>query len=221
MLKFSAASGIGLSISGSMNLVTRSSDGWPVINMLMSYHPVSGLYHVELKQPVFVDSSAADLAKMLCTVRNRWPAWFLVQRDDIATSPIDSSPVYSPQLVAMMGSHPLPPSRSGCLEALLGSYSCNPINPARQEGFAVNFVNVHDLTASLIEFNQPATASRIGKTSNRVLWTRFRLGGSTFRAKVGEGFEHPAGEVVPATDPAKRVKVGATVASERQWRNNV
>lgn len=219
VLKFSSASRLGFSITGSTSLVTQSQDSWPVLNLVMSYHASTGLYHVELSQPVSMDASLSSLARILCTLRNRWPQWFNVQRNAIALSAVDSLPSHTPVLRAMAGTHTLPLTRSDCLDALTGSYSCTPIDPFAQEGFAVDFMVAHNQALELVEFNQPASVARIGVTGGPTLWARFRMAQGTFRAKVPKGYSHPLAETRDDADPP--AKIGASAASERTWRNNV
>lgn len=214
MLKFSSASRIGVSMSGSVTVVTQSQDSFPVLNMICSYHAVAGLYHVELSTPLTLAINVASFAKLLCTVRNVWPAWFVVVRDAIATSAVDSVPVFTPACMAMMGNAELPNNRNSCVDALVGSYSCVPIDPRAQGGYSVNFTAAHNMTDTLVEFNAPVARSRFGTTDSKTIWARFRIQNTAFRVKVPEGYTHPIME------PAATPKIGSSHAADRSWRNN-
>lgn len=219
IIKFSCASRVGISLIGTMTVVTQSGAGWPILNIVSSYSSVTGMYHVE---PAPIVSQAPDelaFARLLCSVRNIWPAWFNDIRQNIALSPADSVPVATAQLSGLMGTHPMPRVRNNVLNALAASYSCNPVDLMNQEGYALPVTQNPDFTDYLIDFNTPTSAVKIAAMSNPDLWKRFRLGKERFRVRVSADYDHPSLE--PEGPQYEPKKIGASAAADRANRNNL
>jgi len=215
ILNFAAASGFGISLTGlSTTVVHPTRTSWPTIPMVMSHSVISGLTHVEIASPGPLSSAQANLSRVLRTIRPIWPQWELAFQNSLNASPVDSSPEPSALLVGMCGDHALPRTRNEVVSALIGSFSCLPIDPNNQEGFAIDFAaNRRAPWPPLYDYNQNAASRAIGAPSPGSMWQRFRLN-RTFRVKVPVGWTPSVAanheEVVPVPG-----KIGATHAQRK------
>lgn len=215
MLVFAAVSHFGIRFQGlSSDVVQPSQLGWPTVSMVLSHSALTGVLHVEIALPVGPTDAQAALARLLCTIRQFWPAWDAAFQRDLNASALDCAVMPTAELVAMAGAHPLPTNRDALVDAYLGSFSARPLTAANLDGFAVNLAVARQAPfPPLYTYHAPAGRMRVGGTAPATMWQRFRTPSKAFRLRVPVGWHCSA--------PPDCVKVGHSPAQARENRITV
>lgn len=176
MQVFSAASHIGLAISGLQDTLTQASmAGWPTLYTTLSLGVVNGLLHIELASVPAAPSASAPLARVLRTIHGISPAWFTHLLGQFNASAMDSVPRPTGFLATVLGDNTAPSTRNDVANAFFNAFAASPLLPAGGEGF--NFDLQQGWTApweDLYTYGPPVAQQMVSHTAPGKMWQRFR-----------------------------------------------
>lgn len=174
MQVFSAASHIGLAITGLQDTLTQASmAGWPTLYTTLSRGVMNGLLHIELATVPAPPSASAPLSRVLRTIHNRSPAWFNHLLNEFNQASVDAVPRPTGFASTIFGTFPIPTTRNDVAQAFYNAFAAEPVLPG--DGF--NFQAVQAWAApweSLFDYGVPVSQQRVANTPPKVLWQRFR-----------------------------------------------
>jgi len=174
MHMFAAVTGIGLRLSGVTDEVTLSRDGRPTLNVRLTNVPLSRDLHAELAVTPTPSDSAQSLARILRTLRQRYPAWAAAFVAAHQAAPVDSVARPTAALRTIAGAHELPTTMPEVTEALMQSFSVTPFTPQAPDGFSLQLVGAPGAGADLYVYSAPVAATRVARTTADRMWQGFR-----------------------------------------------
>jgi len=211
---FCGISHFGLNMQGmTPTVIQPQGAGWPTISITLSRSRVHGLLHVELTSNVPVDTPVSNLARIIKTIMNMYPAWDRAIQNAFNNAAPTCVPRPHPILVGFAGDKELPTTMIQIADAIVASRTALPIDPAQQEGFALDLTIPYQAPwSTLFDYGPPAGVQEIAATPPARMWQRFRQISKHFR--IPQWYPHPM------VNP--EMKIGATQSQivDNRARNN-